>query len=142
LLTRSYPFMNETPTMYMSTHGVSNDTTYGIQNLLAASNTVTMAANNMENVMAKSARRIVRIIISDNHEDILLTNTVLYDSGEITTDQTDQELYFDLDMKGLLEKHNATRTATLDTEYPESTVYLEAARIRDLNMTVITIAAL
>jgi len=136
--------MNETPTTYLSTYGVDNTTVSGIHNLLASTTATAASPFNIdkENNMAKATRRIVRVIISDSNEDISLEHTVLYDSGELTTEQTNQELYFELDMKGLLETHNVYRTTCVDSEYPESTVYLEPARIRDLNMTVITIAGL
>jgi hypothetical protein len=58
------------------------------------------------------------------------------------TDLTNQELFFELDIKGLLDKHNKTRSKIIDKEESsrDDKVYLEPVKIRELVMTVATIA--
>lgn len=96
---------------------------------------------NMEsNLMGK---RLVRVIIADTDENLPLESMILYKSDEMFTDLTDQELFFQIGIKELLEKHNALRTNTRDKKRSEKMnkeVNLELARIRDLKMVVISLA--
>ncbi len=88
-------------------------------------------------------RRIAQVFIADRNENIALDKGLLYQGEPTFTDLTDEELFFELDMKTMLEVHNAVRAATLDkmaTKTSGRDVYLEPARIRDLNMVVLDIA--
>lgn len=85
-------------------------------------------------------RRLVRVLVVDTEENLPVEDALLYDSKEIFTDKTDQELYFDVPMQELLKAHNDKRIKVLDKSVKERKEYLEPARIRDLDMVVIAIA--
>lgn len=88
-------------------------------------------------------RRLVKVIIVDANKNISLDKALLYSGEEQFTDLTDEELFYEINLKPLLEKHNETRVKTLDKDATRTSgrdVYLEAAKIRDLSMTVVTIA--
>lgn len=89
-------------------------------------------------------RRVVQIFIADTNKDIPLVNGLLYQGDPTFTDLTDEELFFEIPIKELLDKHNELREKTLDKQATKRSgrdVYLEAARIRDLKMVVVDIAA-
>lgn len=91
-----------------------------------------------------SSFRIVRVIIADPNTNVPLSNRILYDSGEITTDLDDRELFFEVNIKDKLDKHNELRATLLDKGYSKAKdkdMFLEPLRIRDLRMTVITVAS-
>lgn len=88
--------------------------------------------------------RIVRVFVIDNTESLNLEDRILYSGEEKITDLTDQELYYGIPMKELLDKHNAKRAATIDKKASERSgkdVMLEPIRIRDLSMRIVTIAS-
>lgn len=87
-----------------------------------------------------SDRRLVRVLVVDPHEDVPTDSALLYDSKEVFTDKTDQELYFDVPMAKLLKEHNEKRTKVVDKSVKDRTEHLEPARIRDLKLLVITLA--
>lgn len=92
--------------------------------------------------MAATSLRLARVIIFDPTDALPLESRVLVVTSEKLTDSTDEELYFDLDIKGLLEKHNEVRKATRDKKASERAgkdVFLEPIRIRDLRMTVVSV---
>ena len=96
-----------------------------------------------ENIMAdkKPARRLVQVIIVDPDERLAVENAVLHFGDTKITDFTDQELFFDLEIKSLLKKHNAKRLATVDKKASKSKdVFLDEIRANDLKMVVNTIA--
>jgi hypothetical protein len=86
-------------------------------------------------------RRIVRVIISDPDPKVPLSKTVLFDADEQVTDLTDQELFFNLNIGELLKAHNEFRIG-VEYESGEKKKKLEPIRIRDLRMSVLTIAEL
>jgi hypothetical protein len=89
------------------------------------------------------AMRIVKVYIADPNENLPLTKRVLYSGAEQLTDLTDQELFFEIDLKALLKGHNDTRILTVDkkaSERAHSNVYLEPVRVRDLKMVVVDVA--
>lgn len=89
------------------------------------------------------ATRIVRVIIADPNENIPLDQRVLFMSNEMTTDMTDEELYFDVNPAAKLAAHNEKRVKMLDkkaSDRANKEVFLEPARIRDLKMIVVNIA--
>jgi hypothetical protein len=56
-----------------------------------------------------TARRLVQVFIADPDENVPLDQSMLYSGEQKLTDATDQELFFEIDMKSALEKHNAER---------------------------------
>lgn len=95
-------------------------------------------------VQIKSKLRVVRVFLVDTDERVPVDKRILHRSDEMTTDATDQELYFDIPVTELLKKHNAVR-ATVEWEEKTSEgtrtrTGLKEARIRDLTMSVTTVA--
>lgn len=86
------------------------------------------------------ARRLVQVFIADPDENIPLDQCLLYSGEQKLTDATDQELFFEIDIKGILEKHNAKRTKLVNKKVKERVEHLEAAKVRDLKMVVVTVA--
>lgn len=88
-------------------------------------------------------KRLIRIMIIDPHPDIPLEKAMLHKGDEMLTDQTDQEIFMELGIKEMLDKHNReVRTATIDKKKSERTnkeCMLEPARIRDLRMEIVCI---
>jgi hypothetical protein len=91
--------------------------------------------------MAVQPRRLVRIIIADPDAALPLDKVLLYNGEEKFTDATDQELFFEVDIKSLLEKHNEYRATVVDPESKDKKDFLKKARVRDLRMTVLTITS-
>jgi hypothetical protein len=89
-----------------------------------------------------ASRRLVQVIIADPNENVSLEDCILFKGEEKVTDATDQELFFELDIKDLLEKHNEKRIKIIDKKVKERTEYLEPAKVRDLKMVVVTVANL
>lgn len=87
-----------------------------------------------------STTRVVRVIIVDPDERIPLEQRLVYKGDEQFTDATDQELFFELDITGLLKAHNARRVEVVDKTVKDRTEKLEAAKVRDLRMVVVEIA--
>jgi len=92
-----------------------------------------------EHHMAVS-RRLVQVVIVDPNENVPLDDCLIYDGKPKLTDATDQELFFEVDIKTLLDAHNEKRTKIVDRKVKERTEYLEPAKIRDLRMVVVEIA--
>lgn len=88
----------------------------------------------------QSKRRLVQVLIVDPNENIPLEQCLLYRGEQKLTDATDQELFFELDIKDILAKHNEARIKIVDKKVKERTEYLEPAKIRDLKMVVVTVA--
>lgn len=93
-----------------------------------------------KNAMNVNTRRLVKVVIVDPNENIPLDQCLLYSGEEKLTDATDQELFFEIDIKSLLAKHNEGRVKLVDKKVKERTEYLEPAKIRDLKMVVVNIA--
>lgn len=89
-----------------------------------------------------AARRIIQVIIADSNENVPLDDCVLYKGEQKLTDATDQELFFEIDIKNILAIHNEKRTKVIDKKVKERTEYLEPAKVRDLKMVVVTVASL
>ena len=91
-----------------------------------------------------SNARIVKVFIADSNDNLPLDKRVLHTGAEQLTDLTDQELFFEVPIAELLAKHNTVRAATVDKKQAEKfgrDIFLEPARIRDLKMVVVTVAA-
>lgn len=90
--------------------------------------------------MAKTPRRLIQIFIADPDENVPIDQCLLYSGEQNLTDLTDQELFFEVDVKSLLDKHNKARVQLVNKSVKERVEHLEPARVRDLKMTVVTIA--
>jgi len=88
----------------------------------------------------QSKRRLVQVFIADPNENVPLEQSLLYRGDQKLTDANDQELFFELDIKDILTKHNEARVKIVDKKVKERTEYLEPAKIRDLKMVVVTVA--
>ena len=86
-------------------------------------------------------RRLVQVFIADPDENLPVDKSMIYSGDQRFTDLTDQELFFEIDIKTLLDKHNAERVKTINKSVKERSEYLEPARIRDLKMVVVNIAS-
>lgn len=96
----------------------------------------------LEMLMAQTpARRLVQVLIVDPNENVPLDQCLLYKGEPKMTDATDQELFFEIDIKDILAKHNEKRVQIVDRKVKERTEHLEPAKIRDLKMVVVNIAA-
>ena len=89
---------------------------------------------------AMSDRRIVQVFIIDPDTDVPLDHAILYRGEQHMTESTDQELFFELNIKEILATHNEKRV-TFKRKGKERKEALEPVRIRDLKMTVVTIAS-
>ena len=87
-----------------------------------------------------ATKRLVRVIVVDAHEYVKAEDAILYRSDETFTDKTDQELFFDIPITKLLDDHNERRVKVRNKKVKEREEFLEPARIRDLDMVVLTIA--
>lgn len=98
-----------------------------------------------EEEMAKknSSRRLVKVLIVDPDDRLPLGECVLMNGNEFMTDLSDQELYFEYDVKAMLDKHNKKREGIVDEKWLREEGKkrnLEPIRIKDLSMSVVTIA--
>lgn len=87
-------------------------------------------------------RRVIQVMIADTNQNVPLDQCLLYKGEEKLTDATDQELFFEIGIKELLDIHNAKRIKIVDKTIKDRTEYLEQAKVRDLKMVVVTVAVL
>lgn len=94
-----------------------------------------------ENIVANELTRLVKVFIVDPDPKVPVGKRLLYRTEEILTDLTNQELFFDIDIKDILEKHNAYRITVEDKKAnKDKPVMLEPIRVRELRMQVIDLA--
>lgn len=93
-----------------------------------------------ETPMSQQQRRLVQVLIADPDENVPLDKCVLYTGSQKMTDATDQELFFEIPIKDLLDKHNEMRTKLVNKKVKERVEYLEPAKIRELRMVVVNVA--
>lgn len=93
-----------------------------------------------EKPMTATPRRLVQVFIADPDENIPLEKSLLYSGKQKLTDATDQELFFEIDMKAILDIHNEARTQIVNKKVKERTEYLEPVKIRELKMVVVNVA--
>lgn len=89
-------------------------------------------------------KRIVRVYLADTDENVPLDKSILHATQEKLTDLTDQELFFEMPVQDVLTKHNSLRVTLLDkkaTARSGRDTFLEPVKIRDLKMTVISVAS-
>lgn len=91
----------------------------------------------------ESMRRLVRVIVIDPDENLPVEHSVLYMGEEEVTDLTDEELFYELELKSLLTTHNSLRQGVINkkaSKNKDKDVYLDDVRIKDLKMVVLTLA--
>jgi hypothetical protein len=91
--------------------------------------------------MADPKRRLVKVVIVDPDDKVPLDKCILYSGEEKLTDLTDQELFFEIEIKTILDKHNAERIKIIDKTVKERKEHLEPVKVRDLRMVVVTVAS-
>lgn len=98
----------------------------------------------LEEEKMEETRRLIQVVVIDPDERLDDGDSLLY-LGEVKfTSASDQELYFELGIKEILEDHNSKRKILLDEETSAKAgreIYLKPIRIRDLRMQVIQFAA-
>lgn len=82
--------------------------------------------------------RIVQVFIADSDESLPLESRLIYKGDQLFTDMSDQDLFFDVDLKPLLVKHNELRAKTLNQN--EEDTFLKPVRVSELKMVVSVIA--
>ena len=87
-------------------------------------------------------KRLVQVFIADPDAKMPLDDSLIYEGKTLLTDSDDEELFFDLPIKELLVKHNEKRIKVVDKKATDKSFvqYLEPIRIRELKMTVVTLA--
>lgn len=93
-----------------------------------------------QTMAATSHRRIVQVFIADPDPNVPLDDSMLYQSHQKLTELDDQELFFEVPIKELLDQHNAKRAVIINKSIKDREVNLEPLRIRDLKMVVVTVA--
>lgn len=96
--------------------------------------------NQPESIPMPQARRIVEIYIADPNENVPLEDALLFTCTPKMTDLTDQELFFEIDIKSILATHNEKRVKITDRKVKDRVELLEPAKVRDLKMVVNTVA--
>ncbi len=81
--------------------------------------------------MAVAQRRVVQVFISDTNLNVPLDDCLIYEGKQKLTDATDQELFFEVNIKELLDAHNEKRVKLVDKTIKDRTEYLEPAKIRE-----------
>lgn len=100
---------------------------------------IAIQTNKEKDTMARKLR-IVQVFIADTDENIPLEKAILFKGEQKLTDSTDQELFFEIDIKTILDDFNKFRVTVINKKVKERTEYLEPVKIRDLKMTVVNIA--
>lgn len=98
-----------------------------------------------EKVMPETpATRIVQVFVADPDTRIPVEKRLLHrDDQPKLTESTNDELYFEIPIKQLLDAHNEYRKGVLDKKASARSgrdIYLEEIKIRDLRMVVAEIA--
>lgn len=94
--------------------------------------------------MANPQRRIVKVFVADPDPKLPTEKALLYEGEQKLTEATDQELFFEVEIKEKLAKHNEARVKVVDKEQSAKfgkEIFLEPAKIRDLKMVVVQVAA-
>lgn len=96
-----------------------------------------------EEIPMTEQRRVVMVFIVDTDKNLPLENAVLHQGNQQFTDLTDEELFYELNIKEMIDQHNKTRAGILNKKVTEKMgrdVYLDPIRIRDLTMNVVAVA--
>lgn len=124
--------------------GIQNDWQADRRIFQAAANQAPLhplSAIKQENTpVANSGRRLIQVFIADPDENVPLDDCLLFKGEPKLTDLTDQELFFEVDIKSILDKHNEKRVKLVNKKVKERVENLEPAKIRDLKMVVVNVA--
>lgn len=85
-------------------------------------------------------RRLVQVFVVDPDPNVPIADCLLYRGELQLTELTDQELFYEIDIKTILEKHNTKRITITNKSVKERVEKLEPARIRDLRMQIVLVA--
>lgn len=113
---------------------------YGEQDVEAKVFTKTITEPEKAKMAAKNQRRMVQVFIMDPDPAVPLNDAMVYRGDQHLTEATDQELFFELPMKQLLDEHNARRSKVINKKVLDRTEYLEPTRIGNLSMVVVNVA--
>jgi len=110
--------------------------------------TTTIALENLKfeekEELSDTDRRIVQVFIADPDENVPIDRCLLYSGDQHLTDSTDEELFYDVEIKQMLADYNVFRVTVVDkgqsAQYGRE-VFLDPAKIRDLKMTVAVAAS-
>ena len=97
-------------------------------------------ANAVKEAQMVQKLRIVQVFIADPDDNLSLDKRMIYKGEPKLTDSTDQELFFEVDIKVLLDRHNDERIKHVNKKVKERVEHLEPVKIRELKMVVVTIA--
>lgn len=136
-ITTSAYTTTSTPISSFISDSLSHTSSLYVQQAQNVAHIPTFTAKKMEKPVT---RRIVQVFIADTDENVPLDKSVLYTGTQKLTDATDQELFFEVPIKEILDKHNAYRATLVNKKVKERTEYLEPVRIRDLKMVVVEVA--
>ena len=84
--------------------------------------------------------RLIQVFIVDPDPKVPLEKRLIYKGDQKLTDLNDSELFFEIDIKTILDEHNKVRGTIVDKTVKERTEYLEPTRIGKLKMNVTEIA--
>lgn len=105
------------------------------------------AQGNLQVNPAKEAKkmesgRIVQVFIVDPDKNVPVEKRLLYKGEQQFTDMTDQDLFFDLDLKSKIASHNEYRATLVNKNKSTGTekIFLEPLRISELKM-IVSVAA-
>jgi len=84
---------------------------------------------------------MVQVYIVDPSEQVPVEDSLIYmDTAPHLTDLTNQELFFEIDIKTKLADHNKKRVTLVNKAVKDRTEHLEPAKIRELKMIVVDVA--
>lgn len=98
-------------------------------------------SQSVEETDVPTSFRLVQVYIADPDDRIPLEKRLLYKGEPKLTDLTDQELFFEVEIKNLLDGHNAERVKIRDKAVKDREEFLEPVKIRDLKMVVVSLVA-
>lgn len=96
-----------------------------------------------EEIEKMAQKRYVQVFVADPDKNVPVEDSLLVSTEPKMTDLDNQELFYELDIKVLLDKHNEKRKTIVDKTASNKfgkEIYLEPIRIRDLKMSVVEIA--
>lgn len=94
-----------------------------------------------EKLMARA--RLVKVYIADTNTNIPIEKSLLYRGDEVFTDLSDQDLFYDIDIKNILAQHNSYRTTVVNEAKSSATekVFLKPAKVSELSMVITVLAS-
>lgn len=86
--------------------------------------------------------RVIQVFIADNDCNIEVAKRLLYKGEQLFTDLSDQDLFYDIEIKALITKHNEYRATVLNESKSTATekVFLKPIKVSELSMVVAVLA--